>query len=220
MPHDRSSVAAPRLVLLNKPYDVLCQFTDAQGRPTLAGCLPLPGLYPAGRLDRDSEGLLLLTGDGLLQKRIADPAHKLPKTYLVQVEGIPDDTALQALRDGVQLNDGPTRPAQARLAPEPADLWPRDPPIRQRLHIPTAWLELTLTEGRNRQVRRMTAAVGHPTLRLIRVAIGALRLDGLAPGQWRAATAQELATLGHGQAPARTPPSAASRSRKNASRSR
>jgi 23S rRNA pseudouridine2457 synthase len=220
MPHDRSSPAAPRLVLLNKPYDVLCQFTDTQGRPTLARFLPLPGLYPAGRLDRDSEGLLLLTGDGLLQKRIADPAHKLPKTYLAQVEGIPDDAALRALRDGVQLNDGPTRPAQARRVPEPADLWPRDPPIRQRLHIPTAWLELTLSEGRNRQVRRMTAAVGHPTLRLIRVAIGALRLDGLAPGQWRAATAQELATLGHAQASARTPPSAASRSRKKASRSR
>ncbi|MBC7162226.1 pseudouridine synthase [Immundisolibacter sp.] len=220
MPHDRSSVAVPRLVLLNKPYDVLCQFTDAQGRPTLAGCLPLPGLYPAGRLDRDSEGLLLLTGDGLLQKRIADPAHKVPKTYLAQVEGIPDEAALAALRDGVQLNDGPTRPAQARLVPEPDDLWPRDPPIRQRLHIPTAWLELTLTEGRNRQVRRMTAAVGHPTLRLIRVAIGALRLDGLAPGQWRPATAQELATLGHIQASASTRPSAASRSRKNASRSR
>jgi 23S rRNA pseudouridine2457 synthase len=220
MSHSPSSLAAPRLVLLNKPYDVLCQFTDAEGRPTLARHLPLPGLYPAGRLDRDSEGLLLLTGDGHLQQRIADPAGKLPKTYLAQVEGVPDEAALQALRDGVQLNDGPTRPAQARLVPEPADLWPRDPPIRQRLHIPTAWLELTITEGRNRQVRRMTAAVGHPTLRLIRVAIGSLRLDGLAPGHWRPATAQELATLGHGQAPARTPPSAASRSRKNTSRSR
>lgn len=205
---------------MNKAYDVLCQFTDAQGRPTLARFLPLPGLYPAGRLDRDSEGLLLLTGDGLLQKRIADPAHKLPKIYLAQVEGIPDEAALAALRDGVQLNDGPTRPAQARLVAEPTDLWPRDPPIRQRLHIPTAWLELTLTEGRNRQVRRMTATVGHPTLRLIRVAVGALRLDGLAPGQWRAATAQELATLGHVQASATTRPSAASGSRKNASRSR
>ena len=188
-------MAAPRLVLLNKPYDVLCQFTDAQGRPTLAGCLPLPGLYPAGRLDRDSEGLLLLTGDGLLQKRIADPAHKLPKTYLAQVEGIPDAAALAALRDGVQLNDGPTRPAQARLVPEPADLWPRDPPIRQRLHIPTAWLELTLTEGRNRQVRRMTAAIGHPTLRLMRVCIGRFQLGTLAPGQWRELTAAERAAV-------------------------
>jgi 23S rRNA pseudouridine2457 synthase len=220
MPHDRSSPAAPRLVLLNKPYDVLCQFTDAQGRPTLADLLPLPNLYPAGRLDRDSEGLLLLTGDGLLQKRIADPAHKLPKTYLAQVEGEPGEAALQALRDGVQLSDGPTRPVQAHVLPEPAWLWPRLPPIRERRHIPTAWIELTLTEGRNRQVRRMTAAVGHPTLRLIRIAIGSLRLDGLAPGQWRPATAQELAALGHAQAPARTPPSVASRSRKNASRSR
>ncbi len=207
-------------MLLNKPYDVLCQFTDAEGRPTLARFLPLPGLYPAGRLDRDSEGLLLLTGDGCLQQRIADPAGKVPKTYLAQVEGVPDETAIQSLCSGVTLNDGPTRPAQARLVPEPADLWPRDPPIRRRLHIPTAWLELTITEGRNRQVRRMTAAVGHPTLRLIRVAIGALRLDGLAPGHWRPATAQELATLDYGQAPARTPPSAASRSRKNTSRSR
>lgn len=207
-------------MLLNKPYDVLCQFTDATGRPTLADLLPLPDLYPAGRLDRDSEGLLLLTGDGLLQKRIADPAHKLPKTYLAQVEGEPGEAALQALRDGVQLSDGPTRPARARVVPEPAWLWSRLPPIRERRHIPTAWIELTLTEGRNRQVRRMTAAVGHPTLRLIRIAIGPLRLDGLAPGQWRPATAQELATLGHAQAPARTPPSVASRSRKNASRSR
>jgi len=172
-------------VLLNKPYDVLCQFTDAQGRPTLADLLPLPDLYPAGRLDRDSEGLLLLTGDGLLQKRIADPAHKLPKTYLAQVEGVPGEAALQALRDGVQLSDGPTRPAQAHVVPEPAWLWPRLPPIRERRHIPTAWIELTLTEGRNRQVRRMTAAVGLPTLRLLRIAVGPHRLEGLAPGHWR-----------------------------------
>lgn len=207
-------------MLLNKPYDVLCQFTNAENRPTLARYLPLPDLYPAGRLDRDSEGLLLLTGDGLLQQRIANPAHTLPKTYLAQVEGVPDEAALQALRNGVQLSDGPTRPARAQRVAEPAGLWPREPPIRQRRHIPTTWLELTITEGRNRQVRRMTAAVGHPTLRLIRVAVGALRLDGLSPGQWRPATTQELATLGRLQAPARTSPSAAPMSRKNASRPR
>lgn len=207
-------------MLLNKPYDVLCQFTDAAGRPTLAQLLPLPGLYPAGRLDRDSEGLLLLTGDGRLQQRIADPAFKLPKTYLAQVEGEPDETALGALRHGVQLKDGLTRPAQARRIPPPPWLWPRQPPIRERRHIPTAWLELVITEGRNRQVRRMTAAVGHPTLRLIRVGIGPLRLDHLAPGAWRPADAGELAALDHATRPPDVLPRARSRSATKASGSR
>jgi 23S rRNA pseudouridine2457 synthase len=221
MSHTSTPAAAPRLVLLHKPYDVLCQFTDAAGRATLADLLPLPGLYPAGRLDRDSEGLLLLTGDGRLQQHIADPAFKLPKTYLAQVEGVPDEAALAALRRSVTLNDGPTRPAMARAVPEPAWLWPRVPPIRERRLIPTAWIELTITEGRNRQVRRMTAAVGLPTLRLIRVAVGPLRLDDLASGEWRAATATELAALGSVQAVAPTGrPSAAPRSRRNSARSR
>lgn len=173
-----------RLLLLNKPYGVLPQFTDAEGRPTLANYIPIPKVVAAGRLDRDSEGLLVLTDDGRLQHRITDPRHKLPKSYWVQVEGIPDDEALQQLAAGVLLNDGPTRPAQVRLIAEPA-LWPRDPPVRFRAAIPTAWLELTIHEGRNRQVRRMTAAVGYPTLRLVRVAIGPWRLEGLAPGEWR-----------------------------------
>lgn len=172
------------MILLNKPYGVLCQFTAADGRPTLADHVDVPGVYPAGRLDADSEGLVVLTADGRQQARIADPRHKLPKTYWVQVEGIPDQRAISRLRGGVKLSDGPTRPARARLLPEP-DVWPRTPPIRTRAHIPTAWLELTLTEGRNRQVRRMTAAVGHPTLRLIRWAIGDWTLAGLRPGEWR-----------------------------------
>jgi 23S rRNA pseudouridine2457 synthase len=175
------------LILFNKPYNVLTKFTDAEERDTLAHYIKLPGVYPAGRLDRDSEGLLLLTDDGSLQHRLSDPRHKMPKTYWVQVEGIPDDDALEALRRGMLIEGRKTRPAQARRMQEPA-LWPRNPPIRVRLHIPTAWIELTLTEGRNRQVRRMTAAVGHPTLRLIRYAIGPWTLQGLQPGAWRAAT--------------------------------
>ncbi|MBL8251589.1 MAG: pseudouridine synthase [Candidatus Competibacter sp.] len=174
-----------RLILFNKPYGALSQFTDAAGRPTLANYLDLPGFRVAGRLDRDSEGLLALTDDGGLQARISEPRHKLPKSYWAQVEGAPDETALERLRRGVNLNDGPTRPAEVRCIPEPAGLWPRDPPIRQRAAIPTAWLDITLREGRNRQVRRMTAAIGHPTLRLVRRRIGPWSLDGLSPGQWR-----------------------------------
>lgn len=173
-----------RIYLLHKPYHVLCQFTDGQGRPTLADHLNVRDVYPAGRLDYDSEGLLLLTDDGALIHRISDPRHKLPKQYWVQVEGEPDEAALKALREGVTLKDGPTRPARVRrlAEPEPA---PRDPPVRYRESIPTTWLAIELREGRNRQVRRMTAHVGHPTLRLIRVAIGPWRLDGLQPGEWR-----------------------------------
>lgn len=173
------------LLALNKPFDVLCQFTDPDGRRTLADFVRVPGVYAAGRLDRDSEGLLLLTDDGRLGQRIADPRFKLPKTYWAQVEGAPDANALARLRAGVVLNDGPTLPAQARLVNEPPGLWPRTPPIRHRAAIPTHWIELVLREGRNRQVRRMTAAVGHPTLRLIRWAIGEWTLAGLGPGEWR-----------------------------------
>ena len=174
----------PRLLRFNKPFDVLPQFTNGQGRSTLADFIDLKGVYPAGRLDRDSEGLMLLTDDGKLQASIADPRHKMTKTYWVQVEGTPDETALAALRKGVELKDGLTRPAKARLIAEPPGLWPRTPPIRVRKAVPDTWLELTISEGRNRQVRRMTAAVGHPTLRLIRYGIGAWTLDGLAPGRW------------------------------------
>lgn len=173
-----------RLLLFNKPYGVLTQFTDAQGRDTLARYIDVPGVYPAGRLDRDSEGLLLLTDDGQVQHQIAHPLHKLPKVYWVQVEGVPDKSALQALREGVTLNDGRTRPAKVKVMPEPP-LWPRTPPVRERKSVPTTWLELTITEGRNRQVRRMTAAVGHPTLRLVRARIGTWSLDQLQPGQYR-----------------------------------
>ena len=172
------------LIVFNKPFNVLSQFTDKEGRRTLAEFIPVPRVRPAGRLDYDSEGLLLLTDDGALRARIAEPKHKLPKTYWVQVEGTPTTDALEQLRNGVMLNDGRTRPADVRPIPEP-ELWPRDPPIRMRRNIPTAWIELILTEGRNRQVRRMTAAVGFPTLRLVRVAVGPYRLDGLEPGEWR-----------------------------------
>lgn len=174
-----------RLILFNKPYGVLCQFSDdGSAKPTLARYIKVPGVYPAGRLDTDSEGLLLLTDDGRLQARIADPKFKAPKTYLAQVEGVPGEAALVALRRGVELKDGLTRPAEAELIDAP-QLWPRDPPIRVRQSIPDSWISLTLREGKNRQVRRMTAAVGFPTLRLVRWQVGDWSLEGLAPGEWR-----------------------------------
>lgn len=172
------------LLLFNKPYGVLCQFSG-EGRPTLAGYIDVKDVYPAGRLDTDSEGLLVLTEDGRLQNRISHPHHKLPKVYRAQVEGVPTEEALERLRRGVTLNDGPTLPAKAQAIPEPQPLWPRDPPIRFRKRVADSWIELTLLEGRNRQVRRMTAAVGHPTLRLIRWSVGEWSVEGLAPGEYR-----------------------------------
>lgn len=175
---------SPRLIRFNKPFRVLCQFTDSSGRATLADYLAVPDVYAAGRLDFDSEGLVVLTDSGVIQHLIADPRHKLPKTYLVQVEGLPTGQAIGQFSRGVRLNDGMTLPARVELI-EPPDVWERTPPIRERKEIPTAWLRLTITEGRNRQVRRMTAAVGHPTLRLIRERIGPWSLGDLQPGEWK-----------------------------------
>lgn len=181
-----------RLILFNKPYGVLCQFTDrgtaGSVRPTLSGFIDVPGVYPAGRLDLDSEGLLLLTDGGGLQARIADPKFKMPKTYLVQVEGDVAEASLASLRQGVLLKDGPTRPAEVERIADPA-LWSRDPPVRFRKSVPDCWLRLAIREGRNRQVRRMTAAIGHPTLRLVRWGIGDWTIEGLESGQWRDAPA-------------------------------
>jgi pseudouridine synthase len=184
-----------RYIALFKPYDVVCQFSDAQGRRTLKDLVRIPGIYPVGRLDQDSEGLLLLTDDGRLAHRLTDPRFEHPKTYLVQVERIPDPIALEAVRRGVILKDGRTRPAQAELLTDSPALPDRIVPIRFRKHVPTAWLRLTIREGRNRQVRRMTAAVGHPTLRLVRIAIGPITVGDLAIGQWRELNVQELAAL-------------------------
>ncbi|MGF1535487.1 MAG: pseudouridine synthase [Elainellaceae cyanobacterium] len=190
----KSPVQGHRYILLNKPYDVLSQFTDASGRKTLSAFVPVHQVYPVGRLDRDSEGLLLLTSDGGLQHRLSHPKFHHPKTYWAQVERIPDEMALERLRRGVEIQGYRTRPATVRLI-SPSSVPPRDPPIRYRKSVPTAWLELTITEGRNRQVRRMTAAVGFPTLRLIRVAIASLTLGALAPGTRRDLTPREIDQL-------------------------
>ena len=181
---------APHVILLNKPFGVLCQFSGDDGRPTLKDYVPIPGVYAAGRLDADSEGLVVLTGDGALQARIAHPRHKLPKVYLAQVEGTPARAQLAALARGIDLGAFVTRPARASAIPEPPGLWSRDPPVRFRKSVPTSWLRLELTEGRNRQVRRMTAAVGLPTLRLIRWSVGGWNVEGLKPGEWRHAAAE------------------------------
>ena len=183
----RAKSIRPLLILFNKPFNVLCQFTDKDGRATLADYIPVAGVYAAGRLDYDSEGLVVLTNHGSLQHRIAEPRYKLPKTYLVQVEGVPDEDALGKLRSGVPLKDGMTKRAQVEVIGDDAGLWPRVPPIRYRKNIPATWLRLTIIEGRNRQVRRMTAAVGHPTLRLVRVKVGPWELGGLRPGEWKEA---------------------------------
>lgn len=181
-----------RLVLFNKPYGVICQFSPDGKHPTLQDYLPISGIYPAGRLDTDSEGLLILTDDGALQHRITHPDRKLPKTYWVQVEGIPGSAALQALQDGIHLGDFVTLPAQARLIQAPVNLWTRNPPIRERRNLPTSWIELVLKEGKNRQVRRMTAKTGYPTLRLIRSQIGGFTVGDLQPGEYREIRSQEI----------------------------
>ena len=185
-----------KIVLFNKPYGVLCQFSPAPPRPTLKDFIPVAGVYAAGRLDADSEGLVVLTDDGALQHRISDPRHKLAKTYWVQVEGIPTGAALEQLAQGIDLGEFMTQPATVELATEPSWLWPREPPIRKRAQIPTSWLKLTLREGKNRQVRRMTAATGYPTLRLIRYSIGAWDIAGLAPGKFRQTAAMPVTPPG------------------------
>jgi 23S rRNA pseudouridine2457 synthase len=209
-----------RLILFNKPFQVLPQFTASADRPTLARYLDLPGLYPAGRLDFDSEGLLLLTDFGPWQARISQPGSPFGKLYRVQVEGEPDEAALEPLRRGLTLGDGPTRPAAARRIAEPAGLWPRQPPIRVRKAIPTAWIEIELREGRNRQVRRMTAAIGFPTLRLIRWGVGPWSVEGLAPGQWREVPAAEADGVLTAARRERPPAAISPRGRKSRSASR